>query len=92
MAAAVEGIDTLIFAGGIGEHCAEIRARICTPLAFLGVVLDPNRNVLDAGLISSDESSVAVRVLHTDEQRMLAEEARLFLSQAEFSRRGAPVP
>ena len=79
MAAAVEGIDTLIFAGGIGEHCAEIRARICAPLAFLGIILDPNRNVHDAGLISSDESTVAVRVLHTDEQRMLAEEARLFL-------------
>lgn len=92
MAAAIEGIDTLIFAGGIGEHCAEIRARICAPLAFLGVVLDPNRNGSGAGLVSSEESRVAVRVLHTDEQWMLAEEARLLLSQAEHRAPGACVP
>lgn len=92
MAAAIDGIDTLVFAGGIGEHCAEIRARICAPLAFIGVVLDPHLNGSDAGLISSAESTVAVRVLHTDEQWMLAEEARLLLGQAGYPGRGASVP
>ena len=92
MAAVLEGIDTLVFSGGIGEHCAEIRARICSPLAFLGVGVDPVRNAANAGLISPDGPSVAVRVLHTDEQRMLAEEARLVLSQTGVARQGAAPP
>jgi acetate kinase len=92
MAAAIEGVDTLIFTGGIGEHSTEIRERICAPLEFLGVALDPNRNATHAGLISSEASRVAVRVLHTDEQWMLAEEARILLSQSGQISPGARVP
>ena len=79
MAGAIEGIDTLVFAGGIGEHSAEMRMRICARLAHLGINLDPARNGAHDGLISSAASRVRVRVMNTDEQWMLAEEARLLL-------------
>jgi acetate kinase len=91
MAGAIGGIDTLIFSGGIGEHCAEIRARICDPLAFLGLKLDNADNGDDASLISSAGSAVAVRVIHSDEQWMIAEETRLFLDTALYKDDGASV-
>jgi acetate kinase len=71
MAGAVEGLDTLVFSGGIGEHAAEVRARICDGLGFIGVQLDPARNAQDTPVISSDTSAVSVRVIHTDEERMI---------------------
>ena len=72
MAGALAGIDTLVFSGGVGEHAAPVRARICDGLGFLGIVLDPARNANDAAVISADDSAVSVRVIHTDEQRMIA--------------------
>ncbi len=72
MAAALEGIDTLIFSGGIGENAASIRARICAGLEFLGVTLDDAANRQGAQLISGAGSRVAVRVLHTDEELYMA--------------------
>ncbi len=80
MAGAIDGIDTLVFAGGIGENSAEVRLRICAKLGHLGVVLDQERNSARHDLISSDASRVQVRVMRTDEQWMLAEEARLLLA------------
>jgi acetate kinase len=71
-AAALGGLDTLVFAGGIGEHAPTVRARICEGLGFLGVELDKKRNALNAGVISSDAGRVAVRVIHTDEEWMIA--------------------
>jgi acetate kinase len=71
-AAALGGLDTLVFAGGIGEHAAAVRARICEGLDFLGVRLDPARNAAHAGLISADGGRVAVRVIPTDEEWMMA--------------------
>jgi acetate kinase len=71
-AAALGGIDTLIFAGGIGEHAPAIRARICAGLDFLGVALHRKRNARSAALISKDSGRVAVRVIPTDEERMIA--------------------
>lgn len=82
MAGAIDGIDTLIFTGGIGENADEVRRRICAGLSHLGVTLDPARNLGDAPVISTGTSRVCVRVMHTDEQWMIAEEARQLLAVA----------
>ena len=71
-AAALGGLDTLVFAGGIGENAPLIRERACEGLDFLGVQLDRRRNAGNAALISSDTSRVSVRVIRTDEQLMIA--------------------
>jgi len=71
-AAALGGLDTLVFAGGIGENAPEVRARICDGLEFLGIEIEEKRNVTNAGMISAESSRVAVRVMHTDEEVMIA--------------------
>jgi len=71
-AAALGGLDTLVFAGGIGENAPLVRARICAELGFLGIELDPQRNAKNAALISPDDDRVSVRVIHTDEALMIA--------------------
>jgi acetate kinase len=72
-AAALGGLDTLVFAGGIGENAPTVRARICDGLGFLGIELEAKRNAGNDGVISTPTSRVAVRVIHTDEARMIAE-------------------
>jgi acetate kinase len=72
-AAALGGLDTLVFAGGIGEKAPVVRARICDGLEFLGIEVEEKRNVANAGLISADAGRVAVRVVHTDEEWMIAQ-------------------
>ncbi len=74
-AAALGGLDQLVFAGGIGENASVVRARICSELDFLGIELDQQRNEAHAPLISSDVSRVKVRVIHTDEEIMIARAA-----------------
>jgi acetate kinase len=71
-AAVLGGLDTLVFAGGIGEQAPVVRARICAGLEFLGVEIDTPRNTAHAGVISPDIGRVAVRVMHTDEEWMIA--------------------
>ncbi len=71
-AAALGGLDTLVFAGGIGENAPVVRARICDGLGFLGIELEKNRNAANEGVISAQASRVAVRVIHTDEESMIA--------------------
>jgi acetate kinase len=71
-AAALGGVDTLVFAGGIGENCPLIRRRICAGLGFLGIKLNPARNTRNAPLISAAASPVTVRVIHTDEELMIS--------------------
>lgn len=71
-AAALGGLDTLVFAGGIGENAPTVRARICDGLEFLGIELEGKRNAANEGVISAAASRVAVRVIHTDEERMIA--------------------
>ena len=71
-AAVLGGLDTLVFAGGIGENAPPIRERICDGLGFLGIELDPKRNAKNAPLISAAASPATVRVIHTDEERMIA--------------------
>jgi acetate kinase len=72
-AAALGGLDTLVFAGGIGERAPTVRARICDGLGFLGIELEARRNAANEGVISRAAGRVAVRVMHTDEERMIAE-------------------
>jgi acetate kinase len=71
-AAALDGLDTLVFAGGIGENAPLVRARICAGLAFLGIELDESHNATNDGVISTPAGRVVVRVMHTDEERMIA--------------------
>jgi len=72
LAAALGGIDTLVFTGGIGEHQAMVRREICAGLAHLGVRLDAARNRRSAAVISPSASRCLVRVTPTDEDRMIA--------------------
>lgn len=71
-AAALGGLDTLVFAGGIGENAPAVRARICEGLGFLGIEWSESRNSESAPIISTDASRVAVRVIRTDEELMIA--------------------
>jgi len=71
-AAALGGVDTLVFAGGIGENAPLVRARICDGLGFLGIEVEEGRNAANEGLISTAASRIAVRVIHTDEEWMIA--------------------
>ena len=75
LAAALGGVDLLVFSGGIGEHAAPVRARICAGLGFLGIALDSARNesnASNAGCISADTANTKVRVIHTDEEMVIA--------------------
>lgn len=74
-AAALGGLDTLVFAGGIGEKAAPVRARLCEGLGFLGIELDTSRNAAHAHVISTDNSRITVRVIRTDEELMIARSA-----------------
>ena len=71
-AAALGGLDTLVFAGGIGENAPQVRSRICNGLSFLGIQLDKTRNAANGPVISAEGSRVKVRVIHTDEELMIA--------------------
>lgn len=71
-AAALGGLDTMVFTGGIGENAPVVRARICEELNFLGIALDKSRNEKAGEVISTDTSRVTVRVIHTDEALMIA--------------------
>ncbi|HZC24939.1 MAG TPA: acetate/propionate family kinase [Candidatus Binatia bacterium] len=71
-AAALGGLDTIVFAGGIGENAPLIRARICDGLGFLGIELDQKRNAKNAPLISPDAGRVKVRIIRTYEEIMIA--------------------
>jgi acetate kinase len=72
LTAVLGGLDTLVFAGGIGENDAGMRERICARLGYLGVRLDPGRNRRNAAVISRSRLAVRVRVIPTDEEKMIA--------------------
>ena len=78
--AVLGGLDTLVFAGGIGENAPSVRRRICDGLGFLGIELDSECNAKNAPLISSDAGPVKVRVIHTDEELMIAKSVARVLS------------
>ena len=71
-AAALGGLDTLVFAGGIGENVPIVRARICAGLEFLGIELEEKRNAANEDVISAAAGRVAVRVIPTDEELTIA--------------------
>jgi acetate kinase len=71
-AAALGGLDTLVFAGGIGENAPVVRARICEGLGFLGIELDEKQNATNEGVISTKTSRISVRVIPTDEECTIA--------------------
>lgn len=71
-AAVLGGLDTLVFAGGIGENAPECRARICEGLGFLGVELDAKSNAANDSVISLKNSMTEVRVIQTNEELMIA--------------------
>jgi acetate kinase len=86
-AAALGGLDTLVFAGGIGENAPVVRARICEGLNFLGIELDKSRNAKTAAVISKNSSRVTVRVIRTDEELMIARSvSRVLAAQTPASR------
>lgn len=85
LAAVLGGVDTLVFAGGIGEHSSIVRARICAGLGFLGVKLDEALNTANAGVISNGCGPAKVRVIRTDEEVMIA---RLVVNRLESAQGG----
>ncbi|MCA3131795.1 MAG: acetate/propionate family kinase [Betaproteobacteria bacterium] len=80
LAAALGGLDALVFTAGIGENAAAIRARVCEAAAWLGVEVDPAANAAGGARISSPSSSVSAWVLPTDEEAMIARHVRELLS------------
>ena len=81
MAAALGGLDTLVFAGGIGENAPVIRERICAGLEFLGIRVDPSRNSRNDALISPDGAGVRVRVIPTNEELIIARACAAMLAR-----------
>lgn len=79
LAAAMGGLDTFIFTGGIGEHAPEIRRRICEGLEFLGMHIDTTHNEHSAAVISATGSAVTIRVIPTSEEQMIAQHTRQWL-------------
>ncbi|PYJ95617.1 MAG: acetate/propionate family kinase, partial [Verrucomicrobia bacterium] len=69
------GLDTLVFAGGIGENTPAIRTRICEGLGFLGIELNEARNAENAPVISAQSGRVTVRIIRTNEELMIARSA-----------------
>jgi acetate kinase len=72
MAVTLEGLDCLVFTGGIGEHAAKVRALVCNRLRWLGLELDPKANDGDTGLVSRDSSRIEIRVIPTSEETTIA--------------------
>ncbi|MBL6454051.1 acetate/propionate family kinase [Belnapia sp. T6] len=80
LAAALGGLDALVFTAGIGENAAQMRRRICDGLGFLGIALDQKRNADGAGEISPTGAPVKVLIRRTDEERMIAEHVQAVLT------------
>jgi acetate kinase len=74
LAATIDGLETLVFAAGIGENAPVVRSRICAGLSHLGVALDDARNAANEPVISADGSRCTVRVVHTNEELVIARE------------------
>jgi acetate kinase len=81
LVATLGGLDALVFTGGIGEHAAPVRERVCEGLEFLGIRLDTDRNAAHAPVISSDAAAVSVRVVPTDEDLMVFRHTRRLIEQ-----------
>lgn len=85
-AAALGGLDTLVFSGGIGENAPAVRHRICEGLEFLGIELEEPQNATNAGVISSAPCTVTVRIIRTNEEEMIAKTVCRVLSIGQVAR------
>jgi len=83
LVAALEGLDALVFTGGIGENAAEIRAQVCRHAGWLGVALDEEANARGGPLISRRGSAVSAWVVPTDENLMVARHTRRLIEKAQ---------
>jgi acetate kinase len=81
MAAVLEGLDAIVFCGGIGENSRMIREAVLEAMEWIGVELDLDRNRANAGIISSDRSRVRVFVIRTNEELMVARHTAELLAQ-----------
>ena len=88
LAAATGGLDALVFTAGIGENAWRVREAVLTGMGWIGIGLDREANRAGAQIVSSPDSAVTVFVLHTDEERMIAEQA----AEAAGLIRAAPPP
>ena len=73
------GLDALVFTAGIGEHQPAIRADICERLMWLGIDVDPAMNATNSSIITSAASRIPVIIIPTDEEWVIATEARRIL-------------
>ncbi len=81
LSAVLGGLDTLIFTGGIGENSPPVRERICKDLEFLGIEVERDRNLKNSSVISRDRGPVAVRVIKTNEELMIARHTHALILQ-----------
>jgi len=84
LAAALGGIDTLVFTGGMGENAPKIRARVCEGLEFLGISVDPVKNGRMAEVISPEGGGVTVRVMPTDESLTIARQSLQLMERGDY--------
>jgi acetate kinase len=89
LASSLGGLDGLVFTAGIGEHAPEIRVLVCARLGWLGVELDRPANVRGEPIISSAQSRVAVRIIPTDEEAMIARHTLDTIAAASPAKDGA---
>jgi acetate kinase len=82
LAATVDGVEGVVFTGGIGEHSARIRKAVLTGMEWMGIVIDDEANSANAQIISAKSSPAAVFVIPTDEERMMARHSLEVLSAA----------
>jgi len=75
LAAALEGLDAVVFTGGIGENAAPIRQQICANLGWIGIDIDATRNTAGETVVSTPTSRVRVLVLPTNEELVIARAA-----------------
>jgi acetate kinase len=83
MAAAMGGIDALVFCGGIGENARNIRARICERMGWMGIAIDPAANEGNSRVISSADAKTTVLIIPTNEELVIARAARSLAASAE---------
>ena len=83
LAAALGGLDTLVFTAGIGENAPPVRDRVCEGLGFLGLDIEHELNQQNAAIVSSPRSRVVVRVMKTDEDQMIARHTSRLISRGD---------
>jgi acetate kinase len=87
LSAVLGGLDALVFTGGIGEHAAPVREEICRELSYLGIDLDPDRNSRSESIVTVEGSRCTVRVIATDEERVVARHTAQLTGGAQISER-----